>query len=143
MSEDTTATAVEVPPAPEGVDTTEKSSKVAQKRNLVRLEVPEGGFLEVPAEYDSNKHTPPRKKDFANPITWHQWKMSINLAENAKHQESIDMYEKFGTDEDSLKKAKQFNRSIQTLTELAKDLPTGVDLRSVLGDLADLLSPKA
>lgn len=127
--------------APQGIST-EGTQEVKKARTLQRLNPPEGGWTEFPKEYDPSKHAPPRKKEFANPITWHEWKIAVNEEENRKHRESIAMYQKFGTDEASLKKVKQFNKSISVIKELASSLPEGINLQDILGDLAGLLKPE-
>jgi hypothetical protein len=125
-----------VPGVPE--NTTEAKEAVTKKTTrapLPQLTPPDGGFKEIPAEWNANTYAPLKKKDFSNPILYHEWKIQLLQSEMEKHTSQIKMYQQFGTDEASMKKAKAVNKSIHTLQNLAKELPEGINLKDLLGDL--------
>lgn len=106
----------------------------------IRITPPEGGFKEIPKEFDPNKHKPLRKKDFEDPRTWHRMKIADLNDEIKKHNDQIALFDQFGTDPDAIKQARVVNKAATVLRDLIQQKKqaggeAGYDVEAMLASL--------
>lgn len=128
---------VEVPEIPQAVAANDASGNdKPRQQQKPRLTPPEGGFTEVPPEWNKRDFAPMKKADFASPLTHLVWKIDQTEQQLRKLKEEKTLYETYGTDENSIKKARSDQNTVAKMREIleSQNMPKEV-LRSLLQGL--------